>query len=308
LPLKRSGGTEIEIKGNFNTLGWYLTTGDDDWWRASNFGNEQNDLYSISHHEIGHALMFNPSHTLFGNYKSAGSVNATAVVAYHGSAPAIDGSDHFNGSIDRLSKKGAFGYEYFGAVPARRWTITKLDLLLAQSIGYILRPTSAFAPLQIDTTGLPRGAVATFYSQTLQGSGGIPTYKWSAVSGALPAGLALDSFTGTISGNPSAVGTFAFTAELRDYDSATTPLTRSLSIRVESIPFLITAIEKNGADVLLRFTTINGRTYRVEYKDDLPAASWSLLRGNVNGTGDIVTVTDPGAANLPKRFYRAVEL
>jgi hypothetical protein len=55
LSIKRSGGHELEIKGNFNTLGWYLTTDESDWWRASNFGNEQNDLYSIAHHEIGHA-------------------------------------------------------------------------------------------------------------------------------------------------------------------------------------------------------------------------------------------------------------
>ena len=89
---------------------------------------------------------------MFGNFKTAGTVNDAAVVAYHGSAPAIDASDHLNGSLDRLSRKGAFGYEYFGDVPARRWTITKLDLLVAQAIGYTLRATSAFAPLAIGTT------------------------------------------------------------------------------------------------------------------------------------------------------------
>ena len=84
LPLKRSGGMEIEIKGNFNTLGWYLTTGDDDWWIASNFGNEQNDLASIAHHEIGHSLIFNPSHTLFGTFKTNGEIDDADVVDYVG--------------------------------------------------------------------------------------------------------------------------------------------------------------------------------------------------------------------------------
>ena len=308
LPLKRSGGTEIEIKGNFNTLGWYLTTGDDDWWKASNFGNEQNDLYSIAHHEIGHSLIFNPAHTLFGNFKTNGGVDDAAVMDYYGNIVPIDSSDHLNGALDPLSQKGAFGYEYYGNMPARRWTISKLDLLIAQSIGYTLRPTSAFAPLALDTTGVPRGALANYYSQTLHASGGIPFYKWTVTSGALPGGLALDSFTGAISGTPAASGTFAFDVELRDYDPTTAPITRSLSLRIEATPFLITALEKNGANILVKFTTISGRTYRVEYKDDLTSATWLVLAAGVAGTGNVVTVTDAGAASLPKRFYRAVEL
>jgi hypothetical protein len=307
LPIKRSGGHELEIKGNFNTLGWYLTTGDNDWWRASNLGNEQNDLYSIAHHEIGHALIFNPAHALFGNFKTAGSVDDAAVVAYHGSAPAINSSDHLDGTLDRLSRKGAFGYEYFGDVPARRWTITKLDLLVAQAIGYTLRPTSAFTPLTINTTALPRGTSGEFYSQTLAASGGIPFYEWTLSAGVLPAGLTLDSFTGEIRGTPKATGTFDFTVRLRDYDDNTTPLTRALSIRVEATPLRITT-ERSGGDVLVRVSTIAGRTYRIEFKNDLPAAVWSVLNPNVAGTGGIVTVPDPGAASLPKRFYRAVEL
>jgi hypothetical protein len=306
LPLKRSGGNEIEIKGNFNTLGWYLTTGDSDWWRASNLGNEQNDLCSIAHHEIGHAFVFNPAHTRFGNFKSAGAVNDAAVTAYHGSAPGIDPSDHLNGAIDRLSRKGAFGYEYYGDVPQRRWLITKLDLLVAQAIGYTLRATSAFAPLAIGTTALPRGAVNDYYAQTLVASGGIPFYEWTISAGALPGGLTLDSFTGEIRGNPTATGTFNFTVRLRDYDGATTPVTQALSIRVESTPLRIET-EKSGANVLVRFTTIAGHTYRIEYKDDLPDAMWSVLAANITGTGNIVTLTDTGAANLPKRFYRALE-
>ena len=115
--------------------------------------------------------------------------------------------------------------------------ITKLDLRVAQAIGYTLRPTSAFAALAITTTGLPRGAIANFYSQTLQAGGGIPFYGWSVIAGALPGGLALDPFTGVISGHPSAVGTFNFTVRLRDYDAATAPVTRAFSITIEATPF-----------------------------------------------------------------------
>ena len=56
------------------------------------------------------------------------------------------------------------------------------------------------------------------------------------------------------------------------------------------------------------FTTIAGRTCRVEFKDDLPAATWITLAASVSGTGSVVPDPDPCVANLPKRFYRAVEM
>jgi Putative Ig domain len=307
LPIKRSGGVEIEIKGNFNTLGWLLTTGDNDWWKAGNLGGEQNDLYSIAHHEIGHSLIFNPAHTRFGNLKTAGTIQDTQVVAYHGSAPAIDSSDHLHGSLDRLSRKGAFGYEYFGDVPRRRWLITKLDLLVAQAVGYTLRPTSAFTSLAIGTTALPRGAASHFYSETLEASGGIPFYDWSITSGALPDGLVLDPFTGTISGTPTAVGTFTFEARLRDHDSTIPPVTRSFTIRIESSSFVVTVVEHSTAGLRLAFTTVNGRTYHAQYSDDLSSTSWILLGNDVAGTGGVVSLMDPAVANLERRFYRVLE-
>jgi hypothetical protein len=45
--------------------------------------------------------------------------------------------------------------------------------------------------------------------------------------------------------------------------------------------------------------------YRVEKKDDLTLATWTLLVDQIVGTGGPLVITDPGAATLPKRFYRA---
>jgi hypothetical protein len=60
------------------------------------------------------------------------------------------------------------------------------------------------------------------------------------------------------------------------------------------------------------FTTLNGRSYRVERKNTLTDADWVPLSNatNVSGTGGEVPVTDtePGAANRPTRFYRVVLL
>jgi len=61
----------------------------------------------------------------------------------------------------------------------------------------------------ISTASLTGGVVGTAYSQQLSATG-YPTITWSIASGSLPGGLSLSS-DGTISGTPSAAGTFNFT-------------------------------------------------------------------------------------------------
>jgi hypothetical protein len=137
--LRRSGGLEIEPLGNFNRLGWFLTTSEDDWCTSANAGEDQNDLYSIAHHEMGHALAFNPAYPRFERSKSAGALDSPEIREYLGRPAAIDTSDHMQGVVDPASQRGAFGNEYHGDVPARRWLITKLDLLALSAIGYPIR-------------------------------------------------------------------------------------------------------------------------------------------------------------------------
>jgi hypothetical protein len=140
-PIRRSGGLEIEIQGNYNTLGWLVTLSDGEWWRAANLGDAAADLYSIAHHEIGHALIFNPNNSLI---KRGEMIKDERVRAYLGRFPALSQTDHLDGVIDPVSLHGAFGNEYHGRMPRGRWLITKLDLLCARAIGYELRETSAF--------------------------------------------------------------------------------------------------------------------------------------------------------------------
>ncbi len=232
LPIGRSGGYEAEIKGNYNTKGWLVGLGDAQWWRATNLGNVGAELDSIAHHEIGHALIFNPANSKFAAAKKMGKLQDGQVRAYLGSDPAIDRADHLAGLIDPASLRGAFGNEYHGATPQGRWLITKVDLLCAQAIGYRLRETSAFAPLVLPTVTIPRATVAAPYRVTLHATGGIPFYHWQLSAGALPDGLSLDSFRGEIRGTPKQAGTFDCTVQVRDYHKTGPAQARILRLEV----------------------------------------------------------------------------
>jgi hypothetical protein len=234
LPIRRSGGLEVETQGNYNTKGWLVSLDDADWWQATNLRGVKNDLYSIAHHEIGHALVFNPANTRFGAAKLLGKIRAEGLTAYLGTDPRIDRADHLHGTIDPASLKGAFGFEYHGKVPLGRWLITRTDLLCARAIGYTLRETSAFAPLTMRTDELPAGSVVERYAARLRASGGIPFYCWEVVDGALPDGLELNTFTGEIRGVPKRAGSFAFTVRVRDYDEKGPGKSRRLRIQIRS--------------------------------------------------------------------------
>jgi len=72
------------------------------------------------------------------------------------------------------------------------------------------------AALQIVTSSLPSGTRNQDYSSTLSGSGGILPYSWQIQSGALPAGLTLNSSSGQISGTPTINSEPSFSITLAD--------------------------------------------------------------------------------------------
>ena len=80
-------------------------------------------------------------------------------------------------------------------------------------------PTITYTP----TSPLP-GMVGDGYSAPVSGvSGGASPYSYTIASGALPAGVTLDAATGTITGRPSAGGTFNFTIRATDSTTGTGP-------------------------------------------------------------------------------------
>ena len=67
----------------------------------------------------------------------------------------------------------------------------------------------------------------------------------------------------------------------------------------------ITHLDKSATGMQMQFPTKPGKTYRLEYTDDLKTP-WQLLKDNIPGTGEPVTIPDPSAQTIPQRFYRLV--
>ncbi|HXG46642.1 MAG TPA: Calx-beta domain-containing protein, partial [Methylomirabilota bacterium] len=65
----------------------------------------------------------------------------------------------------------------------------------------------------------------------------------------------------------------------------------------------IAGIEQRDGGVRLRFTTVAGRRYQIEWATDLARPVWQSLGPPVEGRGDTVTVTDAGGGG-GNRFYR----
>ena len=83
---------------------------------------------------------------------------------------------------------------------------------------------------------------------------------------------------------------------LQEYLAGTGPRNAASALRIESAGPV-------GNDVVLRFTTVDGKTYIVERKDNLSDPQWTEV-GTILGDGTVKQISDPGAAVLPKRFYR----
>ncbi len=60
-----------------------------------------------------------------------------------------------------------------------------------------------------------------------------------------------------------------------------------------------------GPDAVISLATGSNRLYRVDRTTNLVAGVWTTVTNNLAGTGGIVTVIDPGAADKTNQFYRA---
>lgn len=167
---------------------------------------------------------------------------------------------------------------------------------------------------------LPSGTVGVRYQQRLllTVSGGRTPYTWSVVQG-LPPGLALSPEDQTISGVPSAAGSFSFTVQVTDADGLS--VSRQLGLTVDAGPLSIVG-SRRLADGMLN----EPFTATVEASGGLPPYRWLASglplgltingsTGQITGTpsqaGDFplaITVVDSALANAADRFTLQVKM
>lgn len=91
-----------------------------------------------------------------------------------------------------------------------------------------------FSSIVITTTSLATGTVDVAYSENITARGGTDLgYTWSVVSGTLPPGLALatpNTPTTTLSGTPTAAGSYTFTVRVTDSGGSTDDQTFLITI------------------------------------------------------------------------------
>ncbi len=132
-------------------------------------------------------------------------------------------------------------------------------------------PFTVTPPLKITTTSLPNGDVGVAYSATLSATGGTPPYSWSVASGSLPPGLSL-SASGTISGTPTATGSYTFT--IRVTDSVGDTASQAYTVSIAPPASITTTSLPNGTVGVGYQSTVSATGGTLPY-------SWSVASGSL---------------------------
>jgi photosystem II stability/assembly factor-like uncharacterized protein len=182
-----------------------------------------------------------------------------------------------------------------------------VPVILGEETANIFASPIERTPVEITATSLPEGRQSTFYSASLEASGGRPFYYWSLESGALPNGLTLNG-KGEIRGNPTAAGTFTFTVRVTDSTRLQWFETQS-----DTQEFTITIGAYTGMGYV-----ISGKVFYSGYglsgvvMDGLPGSPVTNAQGEYNATvssgwSGMVTPTLAGYAfGPPNRTYANV--
>ncbi len=176
-----------------------------------------------------------------------------------------------------------------------------------QTYNLTILPTA----LTITTQGLPAGATGTPYSAVMTAAGGAGSNQWTATG--LPAGLSM-SPAGTISGTPTAAGTFTVAVTVADAAGTQAKQTYNLTIAVQRLAIALLPMPLGVAGVPFSFTFVaTGGTGSYQWSaTGVPSGFTFSTGGTIAGTlaapGSInitVTVTDSAGAMATQAFTLA---
>jgi len=117
------------------------------------------------------------------------------------------------------------------------------DVSKSASLSVTITAGVGTQPLSITTTSLPSSTGGAAYVQNIQTSGGTLPIVWSVTSGSLPPGLGLQctpNGVGTITGIPTASGSYTFTVTASDASTPTQYASQQFTIVVTNVPLRIT--------------------------------------------------------------------
>lgn len=116
--------------------------------------------------------------------------------------------------------------------------------------------------ISVSPSSVPNATVGTSYpAQTVSASGGSSPYTYTITSGSLPAGMTLAS-SGTLSGTPTAGGTFNFTVTATDSSTGAGPFTGSKAL----------SLTVGAPTISVSPTTLPNPSYGVAYSQTVSAS------------------------------------
>jgi hypothetical protein len=148
-------------------------------------------------------------------------------------------------------------------------------------------------PLTITTSSLPAGTVGAAYSQALAVTGGTTPYTWRLTTGSLPGGLALAA-SGTISGTPTAAGTFTFQITVSDSEAQPASASAGFTIKINPAALAITTTTLPAGTVGTAYTTTT-----LAATGGTPPYTWSVASGSTLPSGLTLNASTGKLAGTP---------
>jgi hypothetical protein len=225
----------------------------------------------------------------------------------------VDNSDHplaLTTQVVTTSSPGA--QTITGSAPsAQPYSLTLVEAITLGSNTFFLNDAQLIGtsvPLTLSCAAATTGQVNVPYTSSLTAHGGVQPYNFSIISGSLPAGLALTTTSGAISGTPTTAATFDFTAQVVDSSgfAATDTATASCGIVIapqSGVTGGDTATigfwhNKNGQALIL---ALNGGSSSESLANWL-ASSFPYLYG-AHSSNDLTNKTNAAVAALFLTFF-----